>query len=111
MAYWQTGADERERFTKVGDTARLLYIDAGSWAMEQYYKKRNLPDEWFIPDPLVRDWGKRHAARALVREGIWESTKRDGRAGFTYVWIRFENTPRYLDRVRQDVSGHVIPPV
>jgi hypothetical protein len=104
MAFWVTGSDEREIFAKAGNAARLLYEDGGGWAMEQVYKKRGeLPDEsWFIPSSLVRDWGKKNAATALVREGFWKHAERDGVKGFTYSgWIRWENTPEALRQRRE----------
>lgn len=103
MAFWVTDAEDRKRFEKVSPAARLLYIDAGAWAMEQVYKKRvAMPDGWFIPASLVRDWGKKNVATVLVREGLWERAERDGVRGFTYGWIRWENTPGCLGRQRED---------
>jgi hypothetical protein len=105
LAFWVTGADEREdkRFKNAGATARLLYEDAGAWAMDQYYKKRvELPEEWFIPSSVVRAWGKKNVPAALVREGLWKRAERNGAEGYTYAWIRWENTPDYLRQVRED---------
>lgn len=101
---WQTRHDERDdkRFQQAGPTARLLYIDAGAWAMEQVFNtKLPLPETWFIPDRLVREWGKRKAASLLVREGLWERAERDGRAGYVYVDLAYENTPTYIARKRE----------
>ena len=102
MMRWQIRADDREQFEKPGAAARLLYIDAGAWAMEQVFNKRvELPSEWFIPASLVREWGKKNAATALVRHGIWERAELDGAAGYIYAWIHFENTPSYLAAKRE----------
>jgi hypothetical protein len=102
VAFWKTDADDRERFEKVGGAARLLYIDAGAWAQQQHFNKRGqLPDEWFIPDALVRKWGKAKPALELVRAGFWERANLNGRAGYRYVWIQWENTPDYIRRQRE----------
>lgn len=102
MAFWQTRADERERYQKLGAAARLLYIDAGAWAMEQVYEKRGeLPDYWFIPASLVREWGKRRAAGELVSAGLWEEAIRNSIKGYL-VHCRWENSPAYVRRQRED---------
>lgn len=108
MALWKTGEDRHgsertdERFIRAGAAARLLYEDAGGWAMQQVFGKRYLPDRWFIPAAKVREWGKKNAAAALVREGLWEKVQLDGRAGYVYVWIRWENTPRFIQQQRDE---------
>jgi hypothetical protein len=104
MAYWKTTPDEREdkRFVNAGSVARLLYADAGAWCMQEVHRKRvELPDEWFVPADLVRGWGKKNAAAALVREGLWERFRHGGRAGFIYAWIVYENTPGYIRNQRE----------
>jgi hypothetical protein len=99
--FWVTGSDERELFAKAGDSARLLYIDAGAWCLEQVYRKKcDLPDEWFVPDSLVREWGKRHAAAKLVGVGLWRHAFHGGVKGFAYGWIKFQNTPEFLCQQR-----------
>lgn len=102
---WQTCADERDdpRFIRAGAAAQLLYIHAGAWAMEQVFNKRvPLPDTWFIPSRLIREWGKQKPAAALVRESLWARDKRGGAAGFVYEWIRYENTPLYIEHKREE---------
>jgi hypothetical protein len=103
--HWITGADEREdkRFKDAGDSARLLYIDAGAWVQQQFFNNHRdpLPHEWFIPAALVREWSKNKPAAALVREGLWERAELDGKAGYVYRWLRFENTPAYIERKRE----------
>jgi hypothetical protein len=102
---WITGCEERDdkRFLDAGPAARLLYIDAGAWCQEQVFNKRGLPDEWFIPAELVRRWGKRSAAAALVRQGLWNHI--DG-GGYVYVWIRYENTPQYIEEKREEFRSN-----
>lgn len=104
MAYWKTGTDERERFAKLSAAARLLYIDAGAWCLEQVHDKRGeLPDEWFVPASLVREWGKKNAAPALVQNGLWERAEINGVKGYIHHCIKFENTPAYIgaERVKE----------
>ncbi|WP_285033877.1 hypothetical protein [Mycolicibacterium sp. lyk4-40-TYG-92] len=103
MAYWQISEKEREQHGKLTPAARLLYYDAGAWAMQQVYDRRGvLPDQWFIPAAQVRAWGKKNAATLLVREGLWERAERDGRAGYVYVSLLEQNTPRHLRDLRED---------
>ncbi|MCV7141402.1 hypothetical protein [Mycolicibacterium fortuitum] len=103
MAYWKISHEEREKHEKLSAAARLLYYDAGAWAMQQVFDKRvPLPDQWFIPAAEVRKWGKKNAATTLVREGLWERTQRDGVQGFVFVQhcLAFGNTPEYLAQQR-----------
>jgi hypothetical protein len=100
--HWLTTAADRndERFIRAGPAARLLYIDAGAWCMQQVFNNRyaELPDtHWFVPHCLIEDWGKRKAASALVREGLWRRV--DG--GYEIVCLVYENTPDYVRAKRE----------
>lgn len=105
MAYWQVSHHDRKTYEKLSGAARLLYYDAGAWAMQQVHDKRvALPADWFVPAAVVREWGKKNAATTLVRAGLWAHAKRDGKAGFVYVdtGMLDHNTPRHLQNLRDD---------
>lgn len=103
MAFWKTGTTpEDEWFQNVSATAHLLYIKAGSWAMQQVFGKPLPLTEWFIPSAQVREWGRKNSATILVENRIWERAEMDGRAGYIYLKIREENTVRFLRRQRED---------
>lgn len=95
MSYWMVKASDRDEYLKGASTAaRLLYYEAGAWAMEQVYNKREpLPDDWWIPKALVRKWGQRRAAEQLVELGIWEVQRRGRQEGYAYRRIDWHNTP------------------
>ena len=99
MAFWITGDEEHEdpRFLSAGLSATGLYIRAGSWCMARVRGKHHVPDEWEIPDHMVRGWNATKSAGALVREGLWYRVP----GGYRYAWIRDENKPARLRQLRQ----------
>jgi hypothetical protein len=103
VAFWVTGADERERFKKLKPSARLLYIDVGAWVQEQHFNNHRdeLPDEWFVPSSIIRDMGGKNYTGELTREGLFRPAERDGLKGFVIVAINYRNTPDYI-RAQRD---------
>ncbi|WP_156448333.1 hypothetical protein [Mycobacterium sp. NAZ190054] len=65
--------------------------------MAQVRGKHYVPDQWEVPDYLVRGWGAAKAAAALVRAGLWVRVP----GGYRYAWIRKENTPDRLRALRK----------
>jgi len=102
VTFWYIGDEEPEdpRFIQAGPAACGLYHMTGAWCLRQvrYRPEREIPAEWFIPETWVRGWpnGIRLANRLLI-VGLWIEVG----GGYSYGWIRWQNTPEAVRRERK----------